>query len=138
MIKFSYDKDKNVVSVGTQFDEKEHNLTEDKICEYIISKLPSEYTYSVLKKSNDYTSIVVDSDKYPNALDIARLKYTERAKWIKVALQNDDSKLERDNPIFREQKNKNEAFWKVSIRNEKDIDKLIPFIEKWTIYQKSL
>lgn len=54
--------------------------------------------------------------------DIARFKYTERAKWLKFNMPIENVEKEKDNPVFANQKNKNEFMWKVLLRNIDDVD----------------
>lgn len=46
--------------------------------------LESDYL-KLIRKSDDYVSVVLPSSQGYGDMDVARIKYTNRAKWIKLA-----------------------------------------------------
>lgn len=102
--------------------EKAPNESEIDVIVDIIDKLdvPNEL-FKIVKNSNDYTTA-----QYHD-IDIFRLKYTAGARWIKIFMANPYKKDYIDSPLFVNQINKNELFWKSDINN---IDDYIEIINK--------
>ena len=68
----------------------------------------------IVANSDDYTTL-----QYKQ-IDIVRVKYTDKTKWIKIRMSNQDMKDEINNPLFVLQNKKTESMWKCNIN---DIDK---------------
>lgn len=68
--------------------------------------------YNIFSNTDDYTTL-----QYKE-YDIARIKYTDRTKWIEIFLTKEDKKNNIDNILFETQKNKNKLFWKSIINDE--------------------
>lgn len=107
-----------VVTVKSQFD-KELNASEDdlKISEHFISVIRNEYldaSVSLERRSDNYLSLCCGLN------DFLRFKYTDRARWLSVAVLNLD--ISPDDPRFAAQKNKNVRFWKANIRELSDLN----------------
>lgn len=73
----------------------------------------------ITSNSDDYTTL-----QYKQ-IDIVRVKYTDKTKWIKIRMSNQDMKAEIDNPLFILQNKKTESMWKCNIN---DIDKLYSYL----------
>lgn len=85
------------------------NLEEEKILDLFLNELSNTYNkndFKIIANSDDYLTL-----QYKE-IDIARVKYTERAKWVSILMTNECSKENLDNPLFEKQKNKNQAQWK--------------------------
>ena len=76
----------------------------------------------VVANSDDYTTL-----QY-KLIDIVRIKYTDKAKWIKIRMSIPDMKAEIDNPLFVLQNKKTESMWKCNVN---DIDKLYPYLNNF-------
>lgn len=72
--------------------------------------------------TNDYTTL-----NY-KGIDIVRIKYTDRSKWISIYLTDDDKKEYYDSSLFEIQKNKNQFQWKSKINND-NIEQYYKFIK---------
>lgn len=79
--------------------ERELNCTdqEHEIYDIIRSvcdddNLESDYI-KLMRKSGDYVSVVMTSSQGYGDMDLARIKYTSRAKWIKLAPEFEKIKL---------------------------------------------
>lgn len=57
----------------------------EKICE-IIHAAGYDNKIALVRKSDNYVTVGIWSDPYDSYLDIARIKYTQRAKWIVLPL----------------------------------------------------
>ena len=75
------------------------------------------------KNSDAYTSLV-----YGKYNDFVRFKLTERTKWISIRMIPSDRQANKDNPLFADQKNKNQLHWKVKIKNIDEISSYQKFI----------
>lgn len=73
----------------------------------------------IVANSDDYTTL-----QYKQ-IDIVRVKYTDKTKWIKIRMSNQDMKDEINNPLFVLQNKKTESMWKCNIN---DIDKLYSYL----------
>ena len=60
--------------------------------------------------------------------DFLRIKYTDRARWISIEAYS--AGIERDNPLFAAQKNKNQRHWKAKLNDITDIDKFDDYVVK--------
>lgn len=56
-----------------------------KVCE-IVKSAGYDNKLSLVRKSSDYVTAALHSDKYNMELDVARMKFTNRAKWIVLPL----------------------------------------------------
>lgn len=52
-----------------------------RICDVIAESGLDAAVLKLVRKSDNYVSVVMESDKY-GSMDVARIKYTNRAKWI--------------------------------------------------------
>ncbi len=96
-------------------DTKEVNEEEKRILSNFINLLSSyldRNKLSIVANSNDYTTL-----QYTD-YDVARLKYTDRSKWIKVPIANKCREANLNNPLFKDQIKKSEGFWKSTLQNE--------------------
>ena len=111
------------ILVGKQQEYENPNAEiEESILKEYAKNFEGEYT--VEHKSSDYSTLV-DADKS----DIVRLKYGNKAKWIKIPISKTRNKYMND-PLFIEQKNKHELFWKSPINSIEDLSKYIDIIKE--------
>lgn len=119
-----------MITIGYDFEnnsfikkEKDVNEVEAAILEYISNNLECNdpLAFKISANSSNYTTL-----SYLD-VDIVRVKQTPKTSWIKIMISNDDNKIQRDNPIFANQKNKGESFWKCDVD---DLDVLYPFINR--------
>lgn len=68
----------------------------------------------LVRKSDSYLTIIC-------RVEIARIKYTERAKWISIQIVDSLRSKYLDSPLFDAQKKKGQLFWKSSINVIDDI-----------------
>lgn len=119
MITIGYDFENN------SFIKKDKNVNEVEaaILEYISNNLECNdpLAFKISANSSNYTTL-----SYLD-VDIVRVKQTPKTSWIKIMISNEDNKTQRDNPIFANQKNKGESFWKCDVD---DLDVLYPFINR--------
>lgn len=107
-IKIGYDLENNNF---VRNEPKPINKVEFKILETIAKDLDLK-DYIIVANSDDYTTM-----QYKQ-IDLVRIKYTERAKWISICLTPEDKKENINNPLFEAQKNKNQVFWKSNIKDD--------------------
>ncbi len=124
------------ITIGYDFDKMEpikniKNITindqENDILKNIISILSNNYNekdFNVIAETRNYTTL-----KYKNN-DIARIKYTDKAKWLSVLILDNNliRKYEND-PLFSKQKNKKQFQWKSDF-NENNINSYIEILNK--------
>lgn len=108
--------------------KKELKLTdlEEQFIESLFHVLSKDLDLSILrldKRSDAYTTICC-SDEYLS--DFLRFKLTDRTKWFSVAISVEDSKLYKEDNLFKDQKNKRERYWKVKMKN---INDFVPYIQ---------
>ena len=79
--------------------ERELNCTEQEIEIFDIIRsvcdddnLESDYL-KLIRRSDNYVSVVLPSSKGYGDMDLARIKYTSRAKWIRLAPEFEKIKL---------------------------------------------
>lgn len=100
-------------------DNKALNLNDDevKLASTIIAALVSaginKDRLDVVRKSNDYATIVHRGKEWDS--DLARFKYTPRAKWVSVPIPESKVGQLKDSPMFAAQKNKKQLLWKSKI-----------------------
>lgn len=75
--------------------------------------------FKIEKPSQAYTTL-----KYGD-YDLFRIKYTNKARWIKIAIFNDMIDFYKEKPLFEAQKNKNEFMWKSDIKSLFDYKEVI-------------
>ncbi|WP_217952613.1 hypothetical protein [Adlercreutzia caecimuris] len=93
------------------------NENEAMLASMIIETLVNEGVNSdrldIVRKSNDYATVVYHGCEWDS--DLARFKFTERAKWVSVPIPNSKIEQLNNNPIFSAQKNKKQLLWKSKI-----------------------
>ena len=118
-ISINVDKVTGTVEIKSQF-YKDLNATPDDLA------IVEHFTQLIHQKcqSNDVT-LERRSNAYLTLLhgdrDFLRFKYTDRTKWLSVAV--DGPYISNDNPLFVTHKNKNERFWKSPISDLSDLQK---------------
>ena len=84
---------------------------EVSICQYFIDRLVERgkdiEMFKIEHRSSDYTSLVYDERN-----DFLRVKMTENTAWLSIALSDEDCIKYADDPLFYDQKNKNQRHWK--------------------------
>lgn len=119
----------NLFEVQGLYTNYEHNETEEDICKNIIEDLGVDSSlFSFSKHCKEYTTL-----KYKDN-DIARIKYTSGARWIKILISNDSSKIYMDSPLFDAQQNKRQAFWKSNIKSIYDYKDVLLYAIKSVDY----
>lgn len=83
------------------------------IIEALINEGVNSDRLDMVRKSNDYATVVYHGCEWDS--DLARFKFTERAKWVSVPIPESKSEQLKNNPIFSAQKNKNQLLWKSKI-----------------------
>lgn len=122
-IKIGFDFNNNDFRFNT---EKEINEAECNILNSIKKELSVSFdaiNFKIAKNSDDYSTL-----QYKN-IDIARIKYTDRAKWISIFISDECKKDIINNPLFNKEKNKNKVHWKSDLKNN-NINVYLPFLEK--------
>lgn len=122
-IKIGYDFNNNDFRFT---DEKEINEDEYNILNSIKKELSGFFdanNFKIVKNSDDYSTL-----QYKN-IDIARIKYTDRAKWISIFISDECKKDNINNPLFSKEKNKNKVHWKSDLENN-NISIYMPFLKK--------
>lgn len=122
-IKIGYDFNNNDFRFT---DEKEINEDEYNILNSIKKELSGFFdasNFKIVKNSDDYSTL-----QYKN-IDIARIKYTDRAKWISIFISGECKKDNINNPLFSKEKNKNKVHWKSDLENN-NISIYMPFLKK--------
>lgn len=107
---------------------KEVDLTEfeEQFVEALFLELSKHIDVTVLrldKRSNAYTTIICSEDYLS---DFLRFKLTDRTKWFSVAVSQEDILIHKESELFKDQKNKNERYWKVKMNSHTDF---IPYLQ---------
>lgn len=95
------------VSMGNYGQERDLVCTEEeRIIFRIISRICEENNLDITplrltRVSDNYVSAVLDSGSEYGALDVARIKYTNRAKWIKFGPEFKKSDLSRPEDVLK-------------------------------------
>jgi len=95
------------VSMGNYGQERDLVCTEEeRIIFRIISRICEENNLDVAslrltRVSDNYVSAVMDSGSEFGALDVARIKYTNRAKWIKLCPDFKKADLSRPEDVLK-------------------------------------
>lgn len=84
------------------------NLTESALLEKIKKDLNLNDA-KIVANTEDYTTLQLYD------VDLIRIKYTDRSKWISIILSKEDRKNNINNPLFDAQKKKTQLFWKSNI-----------------------
>lgn len=124
-IGFDLEKMKPVVSSPIFYKELDMNDEEAQAFSIFQSLLSEKVDVSKLileRRSYSYISVIY------NEHDVIRFKFTSRTKWISIRLTESDRKTNVDNPLFAEQKNKNQLHWKAKLHDLEDIGKFKDFI----------
>lgn len=111
-MKFGFDKGKIITD-----EPLEHCSTEDDAIEIIMEDLGID-DYRIDRNTDDYSTLVYQDR------DLFRIKYTTKAKWIKILMFPSMKKEYSEDPRFNTQDNKNQMFWKsniVSLFDYKDV-----------------
>lgn len=91
----------------------------------LLKKIAKNYAkFKIVENCKDYATMQF------NDVDIIRLKYTDKTKWIKIFIPPKYKNNYINNILFEEQQNKNQLHWKSSFLNEDDLDKYIDIIKK--------
>ena len=104
---------------------------EVSILNSFIDSYLSEYKdkLQVVSNTQDYTTL-----QY-NEIDLIRLKYSDKSKWITIFIPPKYKNDYIDNELFITQKNKNQLQWKSIINDKSDLSKFadicIRDIEFW-------
>ena len=94
------------VSFGNYGNERDLVCTEEeRIIFRIINYICSENNLDIVplrltRVSDNYVSTVMDSDNY-GAMDLARIKYTNRAKWIKIGPEFKKADISRPEDVLK-------------------------------------
>lgn len=116
------------IGIGFGKDERE-NPNYDAELEVLnkwVNLFNDRYTtneFKIVQKATDYTTLVLRD------YDFLRLKYSPRAKWIKLPMFNDMIKKYIDDDRFAAQKKKTEMYWKTIIEDEKDISNYFDILD---------
>lgn len=125
-ITFSFDSEKNIVSITSDFEKSlSMNECESQLLEIVLSFLSSsEYIKKlrVERRSRDYVSLICDEN------DFFRFKYSDRSKWCSIRLPKSLQLSNQDNELFDAQKNKKQLHWKADLKSMSDLELLKPFI----------
>ncbi len=98
-----------VKSVLTEHDE---NKTEEETANLIVEDLGVDRSLFEYKKpAEDYSTITYKGN------DLFRIKYTEKARWIRILMVKPYSDEYIDSEMFSAQTNKNQLFWKSTIKS---------------------
>lgn len=79
----------------------------------------------IIKKSASYTTITYTNK---DTHDLIRFKLTDLTMWASVFITKENAILNKDNPVFAAQKNKNQLYWKATLKSPTDCNFLKPFI----------
>lgn len=109
-------------------EEKEVSLTkyEEDFYEVLlgeISKSVDVDEITLVKNSDSYTSVCYGEGV---ATDFLRFKLTDRTKWMSLSMAQKDKKVNKDNPFFAAQKNKNQRHWKAQLVS---IGDFVPYMD---------
>ena len=125
-ITISFDSDKNVVSITSDFEKSlSMNEYESQLLEIVLSFLSSSEHFEKLhveRRSRDYISLICDEN------DFFRFKYSDRSKWCSIRLPKSLQLSNQDNELFEAQKNKNQLHWKADLNSMSVLESLKPFI----------
>lgn len=107
-------------------EERELNLNDEEklLVDNLFALLKDDIDISKLKltrKSDNYATIEVQGTEYD--YDLIRFKYTERARWISIFLNDADREKYIDDPLFAAQKKKTQIHWKSKIDSLDDLHK---------------
>lgn len=112
------------VKITIQGSTKEYNHvdTEIEAANIIIDDLGLDKSlFKYVKPCDDYSTIRYDDEE----VDLFRIKYTDRSKWIQVLMTTEMRNKYKDNPLFEVEKNKNKVFWKSNIKDLHDYKDII-------------
>lgn len=90
-------------------------------CELLEKRYGSKF--EIKHNSSDYSTLCPIG-----CLDIIRLKYGDKAKWIKIFMTNESSVLYRDDERFEKQKKKTESMWRSDL-TDTDIRKYFDVLD---------
>lgn len=126
-MKIGFDFTKGEIITDNNY-SKPFDENECEILEQIIKMLSNNFestNFKIVKNCKDYTTL-----QY-KMIDIVRIKYTDRAKWITISMADNDCARENiNNPLFNNEKNKNKAHWKSSLKDSNNISVYLPFLIK--------
>lgn len=77
--------------------------------------------FKVVKPSDDYSTVRYNNEE----IDLFRIKYTDKSKWIKTPMSTEMRKKYNDDPLFDAEKNKNKVMWKSNIKDLHDYKNII-------------
>lgn len=112
--------------IGKKEEKQNPNIiTEESVLYDFAKKFDSNL--KVVHNSSDYTTL-----KYKE-YDIIRFKYGYsgyKGKWVKIFIVPKYKKKYIDDPLFKEQENKNQLYWKSSIEKIGELDKFIDIVKE--------
>lgn len=95
------------VSMGNYGEERDLVCTEEeRIIFRIICRICEENGLDIsplklIRRSDNYVSVVMDSGSDFGAMDLARIKYTNRAKWIKLCPDFKNAPIDSPEDVLR-------------------------------------
>lgn len=113
-----------VIDIVSSFDERalDLNTDEKEVAATIISTLVASGIdapkLEVVRKSDDYATIIYHGSEWN--VDIARFKFTPRAKWVSIEVPESRRSELLEHSMFDAQKNKRQAMWKSKINSIED------------------
>lgn len=127
-IEFGYNFETNKIIENNK--EKTINQDEFIILQSIINILKNKFdinNFSIISNTNNYLTL-----KYKD-FDIARIKYTDKSKWISILILDKKDRLSNEhNTLFDAQAKKSQLQWKSNL-TDNDISKYITFLENTCI-----
>ena len=100
--------------------DHEHIASEEEAANIIIDDLGIDKSlFKYVKPSENYSTI-----QYKD-FDFIRIKYTDNAKWIQIPMTTAMRKVNKDNPLFDAEENKNKVFWKSNIKDLHDYKNIL-------------
>lgn len=112
------------VNTRASYADLGHNAETDA-CQYFIDRLvergKDRNLFKIDHRAADYTSLVYDEFN-----DFIRIKITNNVAWISIALSKEDREMYADDPLFYEQKNKNQRHWRSDFES---IDQLCIYLD---------
>lgn len=89
----------------------------------------NNFVDSYLTDYKDKLHIVSNSSSYTTLrygiMDLIRLKYSEKAKWLTIFMPPKVNKEYIDNDLFTNQKNKNQIHWKSFIDDSSELSNFV-------------
>lgn len=97
--------------------EYEHVDAEIEAANTIIDDLEIDKSLFIcVKPCEDYSTVRYNNEE----IDLFRIKYTDKSKWIGILTTPDIRRKYIDDPLFEAQRNKNKVMWKSNIKDLHD------------------